>query len=420
MSGGPDSMALLYLLHRFEVDTVAVHCNYQLRGDASDKDQELVEEISMMWNMECVSLRFDSEKESEGNFQDWARDRRYHAFRDIKREYDADLILTAHHQDDQIETILQKVLRGAGIQSWKAMEIKEGGLFRPFLNISQSDIMDFVQDFNIPYRIDQSNEESTYARNFIRKHWFPDLNRLFPGWKKNLHRLSERADEFQIMSDHILNEVLDGDDLNREKFLELDPKIRPAILYRFIAKKGIDVEISHGFLQNLNDLEKLQSGGKLQLSDQYHIQRDRTVFKIVDNSIDGTFHQKITSDQVKSALVISKWKLSIEPVPENFSESFLNLDIAQLKFPLTLRTWEDGDIFHPLGMDGTQLVSDHLTNRKIPSSEKKNGLVLESFDGMICAVIFPNYSNQRQIGTISENVRCAKSTNKTLTIRKID
>ena len=144
-------MAMLYLLHRFDIDTVVVHCNYQLRGGASDADQELVEDICMHWKMECVSLRFDSLKESDGNFQDWARSRRYQAFEDIKNEYTANLILTAHHQDDQLETILQKVLRGSGIASWKGMEMLEGDLFRPLLNVSKSQIMEFVQEANVPY-----------------------------------------------------------------------------------------------------------------------------------------------------------------------------------------------------------------------------------------------------------------------------
>jgi tRNA(Ile)-lysidine synthase len=94
------------------------------------------------------------------------------------------------------------------------------------------------------------------------------------------------------------------------------------------------------------------------------------------------------------------------------------LDEDKLEYPLTLRNWRDGDSFQPLGMDGTQLVSDHLTNRKIPSIKKKQALVLESFDTTICAVIFPNYSNSTSVGTISDKVRCSSSTKQTLTITK--
>lgn len=422
VSGGPDSMAMLYILHRFDVDTVVVHCNYQLRGTASDKDQELVEGICMHWNMECVSVRFDSKQESEGNFQDWARQRRYQAFEDIRQEYNAELILTAHHQDDQLETILQKILRGAGLTSWKGMNVLDGYLFRPLLNISKSDIMEFVEECNVPYRIDRTNEESTYARNFIRNHWFPDLNRLFPGWKENLQRVADRAEEFKAMSDLILDKISEGEEaLNREKFLELDPKIRPVILLQFIKDSGIEADVSQGFLDNINKLANLQSGKKVQISDQFYMLRDRSFFKIIDASEDDFITQKIQKKQLKTPLQVKAWTFSIEDVPDQFTENILHLDFDQLTFPLTLRTWKSGDIFQPLGLDGSQLVSDHLTNRKISSLLKRRVLVLESFDRTICALIFPaNSLDTGQAGSISEKVRCTSSTTRTLKIKKID
>lgn len=412
-------MAILYLLHRFDINTVVVHCNYQLRGEASDSDQKLVEDICMHWNMECVSLRFDSSKESDGNFQDWARGRRYQAFEDIRREYEADFILTAHHQDDQLETILQKILRGSGIASWKGMEVLEENLFRPLLNVSKSEIMEFVQELNVPYRIDRTNEESTYARNFIRNHWFPDLNRLFPGWKNNLQKLTDRAEEFDSMTDLILQQVLKNDhDLDRDTFLELPTKIKPTILLQFLKNNTKGAEISQGFLENLEDISELQSGGKLQISENYFLVRDRELFKVILNSEENSVNQKIIRDQVDKLLKVNGLKFFIQAVPETYNDDYLYLDEGKLEYPLTLRNWKDGDSFQPLGMDGTQLVSDHLTNRKIPSTKKKQALVLESFDTTICAVIFPNYSNSTSVGTISELVRCSSSTKQTLTITK--
>lgn len=412
-------MAMLYLLHRFTIPTIVVHCNYQLRGEASDKDQRLVEEICMHWNIECVGIRLDSSEESEGNFQDWARERRYLAFYDLKKQYNANIILTAHHLDDQLETILQKILRGSGLASWKGMEVLDDDLFRPLLNVSKADIMEFVQEFNVPYRIDRTNEESTYARNFIRNHWFPDLNRLFPGWKQNLQKVVDRAEEFGLMSDLILQQVSKSDKaLHREKFIALNPKIRAAIFLQFLKQNVNDVEISRGFLKNINDVSGLQSGGKLQISENFFLVRDRDSFKLINESDEKNTHQKIEKNQVEKSLNIKGLKFAIQTSPETYSNDSLYLDEDKLKYPLTFRNWEDGDSFQPFGMAGTQLVSDHLTNRKIPSTKKKKALVLESFDTTICAVIFPNYSNSTALGTISEQVRCSLSTKKTLTITK--
>ncbi len=415
-------MAMLYLLHRFDVETIVVHCNYQLRGEASDNDQKLVEDICMHWGMECVSLRFDSKMEAVGkNFQDWARYRRYVAFEELRNELEAGLVLTAHHQDDQLETILQKILRGAGLASWRGMEVIDGVLFRPLLNISKAEIMDFVEEFNIPYRIDRTNEESTYARNFIRNHWFPDLNRLFPGWKNNLLRVTDRSNEFFAMVGWMLNQTREGKkQLNRKKFLDLPQDIQPSILLEFIKECEIDAEVSLGFLENLDELYHLESGQKLQISGEHFIQRDRTVFKIVDDSSPEKIHYKIYEDQIGNSLEINGFAFYKEEISEQFYNKILYLDINQIAFPLTLRYWKSGDRFQPFGMGGTQLVSDHLTNRKIPSDLKKDALVLESFDGTICALIFPANLKSNAIGTISETVRCTSSTTQTLKIRKVD
>jgi tRNA(Ile)-lysidine synthase len=420
VSGGPDSMALLYLLHRHEVDTVAVHINYRLRGEASDKDQLLVEDISAMWNLECASIRLDPEEAEKKNFQAWARDRRYQIFRDIKREYSADYILTAHHEDDQLETILQKMMRGAGLSAWKGMDLLDGDLFRPLLEVSKKEILQFIQDFHIPFRMDRTNEESTYARNFIRNNWFPELNRLFPGWKSNLLRIPDRANEFSLMADLLLEQTRDSSGgLDRQKFLALPPEIRPVIFQRHTEHSGLDVNLSRNFLEKLDSLDTLQTGKSISLSGNLYLLRDRNSFKINedqagDHSLTITLDEEDLGNERDYGFLMIQFA---EP-PETFFDNQLVLDVQPLQFPLTLRRWKDGDLFRPFGMKGSQLVSDHLTNRKVSSAQKKEAKVLESFDGTICAVIFPPHSGAESLGTISERVRCTPETRKTLIIRK--
>ncbi len=412
-------MALLYLMHRHKLDVIAVHCNYQLRGKASDQDQSLVEEICALWNIECVSVRFDPEESKGMNFQAWARDRRYQVFRNVKREFDADLIATAHHEDDQIETIIQKVLRGAGVSAWKGMDELDDELFRPLLGISRTEIMQFIQEFNIPYRIDRTNEESTYARNFIRNNWFPLLNKLFPGWKTNILEIPKRAEEFQTMTETILAGISDHPArLNREAFLKLDPAIRPVIFKKFIGISDADVDLSRGFLQHIGRLESLQSGKFMEISPRYRVIRDRDHFKLVEENVNKDESVQINKKDIEAGLNYEHISIQKENAPVNFSEYELHLDLSKLQFPLTLRNWKDGDTIQPFGMHGSQLISDHLTNRKISSDQKKSVKVLQTFDGTIGAVIFPDNKKAGKIGTISDLVRCTDKTKKTLTIRK--
>lgn len=420
VSGGPDSMTLMYLLQKSDTDTVVVHCNYDLRGRDSDRDQELVEEICKLWKLECISVRPDIEKKP-GNFQQRARDERYRIFDDIKREYSADYIATAHHRDDQIETILQKLLRGGGIASWKGMDVLNGDFFRPLLDLSKSDIMQFVQEMNIPFRMDGSNEESTYARNFLRHAWFPELNRLFPGWKENLLKLPDRAEEFTSLADTLLDNCLTGiTQLSRDRFLSLPESIQSVVMHRFLEKHIHNLSISAGFLNSLENLSELQTGARISINDRYELMRDRDFFVILDSESaeDQIGKVIIQQNQLEKGFAINGYQLIEEYFDGNFHEHALQLDAGKLQFPVTLRMWKEGDLFKPLGMEGSQLVSDHLTNRKISSAEKQDALVIESFDGSIVAIIFPHSTKAGHIGTISETVRCSGITKTTITIRK--
>ena len=412
-------MALLYLLHRFGIKTVAVHCNYQLRGENSDKDQELVEQVCALWGIECVAVRLDPKKTGGTNFQAWARDRRYQIFRDMLVEYNADLITTAHHEDDQIETILQKILRGAGTSAWKGMKMKEKDIIRPLLGVQKSEIMKFVAENNVPYRIDNSNEESTYARNFLRHNWFPLLGRLFPGWRENILKVPGRAEEFEEMADIILSTVQeDSKTLNRQKFLDLPNRIRPVIFYRFYELSGINVPVAASALSGISQLGELQTGKSIQLSGDVFISRERDGF-VLETKQDETFVEvTVAKDQLADDFKVGSLVFKIETSPTSFEAGTLTLDARKIEFPVIIREWEEGDVIQPMGMQGSQLISDHLTNRKIKSIEKSRAIVLESFDGTICAVIFPHQIKDGQIGTLSEKYKCSSDTNKTLIIRK--
>lgn len=418
ISGGPDSMALLYLLNRHNVNTVVVHCNYQLRGKHSEQDQLMVEQFSSLWKMECISLRLDPGDAEGTNFQQWAREERYRIFRELKSETGASLILTAHHEDDQAETILQKILRGGGLSSWQAMKVWSGDLFRPLLNCKKGEIMQFLHEQSIPYKIDSSNEESTYARNFIRNTWFPEMNRLFPGWKENLLKIPHRAAEFSLLTDSVLDRILDDEfHLNREGFMELDNGLKPVILHRFVERLAPEADLSRGFLDRMEKLDKLQTGKSWTVSEQLNLLRDRGSFVLVSRTADPYDLYRITPEELKDGFLAGHIEMRTEQYQQKIEEGILQLDFDRLLFPLTLRRWEDGDAIRPLGMRGTQSVSDHLTNRKIPAVKKRDAFVLLSFDGTISAVIFPKLKSGPFSGTISETVRCTRKTRNILTIR---
>lgn len=420
VSGGPDSMALLYLLHRFEISATVVHCNYGLRGENSDNDQELVENISSVWGFDCISLRLEPDKRSVNNFQEWARKERYRIFFDLKHETNASHVVTAHHKDDQLETIFQKVLRGAGLSGWKGMQVVDQDLFRPLLHISKREIMDFVESFHIPYRIDRSNEESTYARNFLRNVWFPDLDELFPGWQENLLKIPQRASEFDLMTESLISTMIVEDErFLRDLFLQQHKTIQPVLLKAILKKIHPDISPSRGFLSRAHSLERLQTGKTIDISEKLELMRDRNVFVFREKQQKPKVSHTIDREDLHHGLDLENVSISIGEKPKKFSGEHLVLALNELYFPLLYRNWQNGDKFRPFGMDGHQRISDHLTNRKISADLKERVKVIESFDGTIDAVIFPQGFQGIDIGTISHRARCTESTKETLIIQKL-
>lgn len=419
VSGGADSMALLYLLHRHAYKPIVVHCNYGLRGKQSDKDQEMVEQICMLWNLECISVRLEYDSTRGGNFQRWARDERYRVFRDLKNEFGAQFILTAHHQDDQLETIFQKILRGSGISALKGMKPVRHDLFRPLLDVTKKQILEFVEDFNIPYRIDGSNEESTYARNFLRNRWFPMLGDLFPGWRTNLLSVADKAEVHHDLIEFALEQMyFEDSSFSRSSFITLKVSLKPVLFKALFDKALPNKTIQKGLLENIHSIESLQTGQSVDITDSHKLIRDRDRFVFLHKKKSEKRSQEIQllKSELEEGVFFNFMKAVIGFPPNGFSSSELVLDIAKIEFPITIRTWEDGDLFQPFGMDGSQLVSDHLTNRKVSSQRKKEALVMESFDGKIAAVIFPPAKDSLQTGTISEQVRVSETTQKTIKI----
>lgn len=422
VSGGPDSMALLYLLFRLGAEALVVHVNYGKRGEESEKDATLVEEMAHQWGFDCHTLRPDTEADErkESNFQQWARGFRYDAFRALAAEHRADGIAVAHHKDDQVETILQKLFRGAGLESWSAMEVWDGELFRPLLHHGKDEIESYCKQRSIPYRVDRSNLESKFARNYLRNEWLEDLQQHFPGWQENVLRVASQAELFSSAMQWIAKEITDEQDrISRARLLQLDPSLARALVLHLIKRVEPGIQVSGEALHQLEEIAALQTGKSIQLTQSYFLLRDREWFKIVYEQKEALTVVNLGYRELRekpfsyNGLTFSIGLYGEDP---DFEHS-LYLDAQQLCWPLKLRNWKEGDAFVPFGMQGHQKVSDHLTNRKISAAHKRKALVIETFEESICAVIFPPIENRTPPGTISEFAKCDSGTEQCLIVK---
>ncbi|NGP89781.1 tRNA lysidine(34) synthetase TilS [Fodinibius halophilus] len=417
VSGGVDSMCLLYLFKRLGIEALVSHINYQKRGKESDKDAELVEQMAFEWGYKCHTVNADPANGQGENFQQWARNLRYRVFEGLYNEYDADGIAVAHHEDDQVETILQKIFRGAGLASWTGMEPWNGKLFRPLLNFSRSEIEEYADKCAIPYRTDQSNLDTNFARNLLRNKWLKKLDNFFPGWKKNVLRISEEADNYEQSIAWIADRITDDKGIREQGFHSLDAGLQRAVILYLLKKQDPGVQVSRQSLSRVEELADLQTGKELELTPQYSIFRDRSYYVL--NS---------TSEELFSTITLHKNTLADGPyihanislqitvdIDRDFKEG-LYLDADKIQWPITIRRWQPGDVLQPLGMSGHQKVADHLTNRKVRASKKNQAIVVESFEETICALIFTPIKKQSATGTVSEQFKCEADTKQCLLI----
>lgn len=415
ISGGIDSMALLYLMKLTNQDAFVVHINYQLRGKDSDLDQELVEQMSAEFGFDCASFRVEYDPEKDGNLQAWARDQRYSIFRDLKDEIQAEAIVTAHHQDDQVETILQKLFRASAPENWIGMNELEEDVFRPLLTASKEDIRFFVEKYAVPYRDDSSNKESKYARNFIRLIMDEQLQSLFPGWKTNVLKLQEFGKQNSILLEGVYQQLSKKEKhISKEELSKWDERVQLLILRKFIDSET-KIQLSGGRISELAQWKNWQVGSAVQVSEKWRIHSDREYLVLKsDSEVDV---KTLIDEELKAGIKFDGFKIEKMDMAPN--EGSLYMDWDSLSFPLEIRNWKAGDRIIPFGMDGSKKISDLLTDRKISSASKEKSLVLCGSDGTIYAILFPELDGNGSIGNISNLVRSTEKTHYFLAINRL-
>ncbi len=413
VSGGPDSMALLYLFQKLDIPVFVVHINYGLRAQESDADQQLVEDVCAMWGIECCSVKVDSSS-AKNNFQNWAREFRYQVFADLKSERGSAGIATAHHKDDQLETVLFKMMRGGGISSWSGLTIWDGSFFRPFLNFTKSQIIEFCKSEAVPFRDDSSNQENTYARNALRSTVFPVFDKFIPGWKSNIVEVARKGSIANESFEFLSSVVVENESLSIEKLKLFSADLQQELIRRYLIK-CTGVAPSKGLLENILRLLDAQTGKEILVNSQYNLLRERDELVLKSTIEDEKASTSISYEDVQNPVQKLGWEFSCNHVDR---DSLLQVDSEKIKWPVILRKWKPGDFIIPLGMKGSQKVSDHLTNRKISSAKREETLILIDSGGTICAILYPEMAVNNEIGCISDHVKITKGTLKPLSIYK--
>ena len=387
VSGGVDSMVLLDLLNKLRFDICVVHCNFQLRGKESDGDEMLVREICQDRYIPYFIESFDTTefaKENKLSIQLAARKLRYDWFQEII-SLGFDYVLTAHHLDDNVETFLINFTRGTGLEGLTGIPAQNGNIIRPLLPFSREEIENYANENKIQWREDSSNAADKYFRNKLRHNIVPILKELNTGFldsfQNTLNHLQQAESLVEDASELVYEKVVEVNENQLEIHLNslLQFKNYKAYLYKWLKDFGFSA------WNDIYDLVEAQSGKQV-FSETHVLLKDRE--KLILSERKSSNKEEIYSIESLDDKVNIPLKLRFSK-GVNIFETHSNcifVDENKLKFPLTIRKWQEGDCFYPSGMNGKKKLSKYFKDEKYSLLDKENQWLLCSEDQIVWVI----------------------------------
>lgn len=385
VSGGMDSICACHLMNKLKTSFTVLHCNFNLRGKESDEDELFVNQLAELeFCKSVISKQFDTEnyaKTEKIGVQQAARQLRYTWFDELYHQGVFNKLITAHHQNDNLETFFINLYRGSGIAGLAGIPVQRKYIVRPLLCFTRIEIFQYLQSNGISYREDSSNSSSKYLRNQFRLKILPQIHKILPDFEtrseSSLQKVKADVELYQYLIAKASENMIKVDVSKNRIFLNVSdingfPQAH-VFLYHLIDKYGFNMDQCRQIISTLES-------GKLFTSGKYELLIDRAVLIIQAKSISsietilidgiGTFTNGTTTLDIKPA--------DIELFKTQSKNNSEFVDAESIPFPLTLRPWTHADYIYPLGMQGKKLISDLLIDLKINLFDKREVLVLAS------------------------------------------
>lgn len=425
VSGGMDSMCMAELLVRTCgcLDVAVAHCNFNLRGEESDGDERLVREWAGQWNLRMHVNSFDTvsyARKHDVSIEMAARELRYSWFAELCLEHGYRYVAVAHHADDNAETLIMNMVRGTGLKGMTGMGLVsdlpcteghvQAKLIRPMLEFSRKQIEGYVLAHRIPYRTDSSNLSVEYRRNRIRHEVFPVLEKLNPSFVATLNRemtyLSDASDIVRDWCGTAAETVVTGSDgcggLRISVSRLLSYRQWRYLLYHILEPYGFNSSVLSS-LENLLESDRTISGKRF-VSGTHQVQTERDVLVVSPLSEDFHAEEELVVEEaglyrfndVTFTVEVCPWTADMPLVQPDGVQIF---DASRLDFPLTFRTWRQGDWMIPLGMRGKRKISDMFSDMKYDSAAKKAAVVLDAMsdDSRVAALLWVRMDSKYKV-----------------------
>ena len=398
LSGGADSVALTRILITLGYHCEAAHCNFELRGEESDRDEDFVRNFCRSLNIKCHSIHFETRRyaaQQSISIEMAARELRYNWFSKICEESDCQVVAVAHHKDDSVETMLLNLIRGTGINGLLGIRPKNGNVVRPLLCASRQEVVAYLHRMNQTYVTDSTNLEDEYTRNKIRLNLLPLMEEINPSVKDGLVKTASYLNDISKVYQQAIKESIDRIFITPEKEISIEKLMNEpapqALLFEVLSPLGFNstqVEEVYGSLNG--------QPGKRFISSQWQVVKDRELLLI----------ERVKTANDKPLIIFEEVLLTKEfVIPKDKNTACF--DANKFKGVISIRKWEKGDYFIPFGMKGKKLVSDFMTDSKFSLLKKEQQWVLSCND-QIAWLIGERTDNRFRIDDSTQKVIIAK------------
>jgi tRNA(Ile)-lysidine synthase len=388
-SGGLDSTVLVHLLHSMGAKVCAAHCNFQLRGPESEGDEAFVQAQAAAWGITCWTQKMDTKAHAEVrrvSIQMAARQLRYEWFAKIMEQHTLECLFTAHHANDNAETLLLNQLRGTGLRGMGGIPpfanfSDKYSIARPLLPFSRAELEAYAHHHRLQWREDSSNAHDDYLRNYLRHHVMPALAEAKPQYLDVFHRNAEYARASYRNYTALLRQHLRWQQKNPNTYTFDLVQLRSTAdvassIWEILSPFGFNSDQARQIAQNL---------------DKARLVIDRKLAILSLASDDAIEERAIAENDlmVKIPRLGTLFFMGMDAVHEYpDGKTAIVVPKAALRFPLRLRPWKAGDAFQPMGMGGKhQKLQDFLTNLKISRLDKERINVLLNGDGAVIWVV---------------------------------
>ena len=409
VSGGPDSMALLhYLIHEkdLQLKIEAAHVDHLLRGAESADDLAFVEKYCHEHQLRChtASLNVQEKMKDSGiGLQEAAREVRYDFLRNVMKEADATALVLGHHADDQIETVLFRLVRGSTMKGRAGIQAKRifgnGFLVRPFLAITKEEIEQYCEHHNIPVRVDPSNEKDDYTRNRFRHHIIPLLKQENPALHEQVIRFTEEVAEDESYLEEAAQKrlkelVIEKNDhfykIDQEKWCAEAPPLQRRLIHLILnylyAKVPTSLSSAHTIaIKKL--FEQKHPSGELHLPQGLIVTRSYStvIFHFASLSIQqDSYYFRLNSGQTLNLPHGAKIS-AVDGIVEDGDTSIdiCRFDSRNVQWPLTVRSRQDGDRIELEGLSGSKKIKKVFIDEKIPFDQRSRWPIVADASGRV-------------------------------------